>query len=72
MKYTLLKNKMTGERSIRITGGERVTENDNPTEYARLRKLALKNRDRADRDDVMRSMGLTKVYGAVSGQTYWE
>lgn len=72
MKYTLLKNKITGERSIRITGGEKVTEKDNPIEYARLRKLALKNRDRADRDDVMRSLGLTKVYGAVSGQTYWE
>ena len=72
MKYTLLKNKITGERSIRVTGGEKIVEKDNPTEYARLRKLALKNRDRADRDDVMRSMGLTKVYGAVSGQTYWE
>jgi hypothetical protein len=30
------------------------------------------SRLRRERDDVMRSCGLTKVIGAVSGRTYWE
>ena len=71
MKYTLLKNKVTGERSIHVAGGERVFEKDNPQEYARLRKLALNNLHRADRDDAMRSIGLIKVKGNLGG-TYWE
>ena len=71
MKYTLLKNKVTGERSIHVSGGERVHEKDNPQEYAKLRKLAVNNYKRADRDDAMRSLGLVKVTGALGGK-YWE
>ena len=72
MKYTLLKNKTTGARSILIGGQtERVVEKDNPVEYARLRKLALNNYRRVDRDDAMRSLGLVKVTGALGGK-YWE
>jgi hypothetical protein len=73
MKYTLLKNKVTGERSIRINAtGERIFESLNPDEYKTLRKKALTNKRRANRDDLMRSCGLTKVIGSVSGQIYWE
>lgn len=73
MKYTLLKNKVTEARSIRInTTGEKIIEQDNPIEYARLRKLAVKNVNNANRDDCLRSLGLTKVRGSVSGNIYWE
>lgn len=73
MKYSLLKNKATGIRSIRINKtGEKIAENDNPIEYARLRKLALKNLDKASINDAMKSLGLTKVIGPVSGKVYWE
>jgi hypothetical protein len=41
---------------------------DPKKESARKRK----NQARKDRDDIRRSMGLTKVKGAVSGKTYWE
>ena len=72
MKYTLLKNRATGERSIMVAGqAERVFEKDNPVEYARLRKLAVNNHKRADKDDAMRSLGLVKVTGALGGK-YWE
>lgn len=29
-------------------------------------------RNRAERDDVLRSLGMVKVRGSVSGSTYWE
>lgn len=35
-------------------------------------KGAQKARERRQKDDLMRSLGLTKVKGAVSGDTYWE
>ena len=73
MKYTLLKNKFTGIRSIRINAtGEKIVESENPIEYKRLRKLAVNNFKRADYDETMRSIGLTKVRGAVTGRIYWE
>jgi len=73
MKYTRLKNKVTGERSIRINKtGEKIYEKDNPVEYARLRKLSIINLNRASQDDCLRSLGLVKVKGAVSGRIYWE
>jgi hypothetical protein len=72
-KYTLLKNKETGERSVRVSGtGEVVKERDNPTRYADLRKKALKSLERAQKKDLMESMGLTRVRGSVSGKIYWE
>jgi hypothetical protein len=36
------------------------------------RKTRERSRRRRERDDVMRSLGLTKVRGAISGRTYWE
>ena len=72
MKYTLLKNKVTGERKCRNNDtGEIVLESAEPEKYAALRKKALANISRAERDDVMRSCGLTKVRGAQGG-IYWE
>jgi len=35
-------------------------------------KAAAAARKRRENDDLMRSLGLTKVKGAVSGKTYWE
>lgn len=37
-----------------------------------LAKRKKRNAARKERDDVMRSLGLTKVRGEVSGRTYWE
>jgi hypothetical protein len=72
-KYTLLKNKVTGIRAVRVNpAGAMIAESDNPAEYARLRKMAIANLRRTERDDAMRSIGLKKVRGAVSGKTYWE
>lgn len=73
MKYTLLKNKVTGVRSVRINKtGEVVVENENPIKYVELRKKALASANRRSRDSLMEDMGLTKVRGAVSGKVYWE
>ena len=83
MKYTLLKNKVTGERRIRIATSasasavriglaqheinafaEIVRESENPTRYAELRRKAIANRNRAERDQVMRDCGMVKTpYG---------
>jgi hypothetical protein len=72
-KYTLLKNKATGERSVvNNRTGERITEKDSPAEYKRLRRLAIGNRKRAKLDQVMRDSGPTKCRGPVSGKAYWE
>lgn len=73
MKYTLLKNKVTGERSVRNNKtGEVIQESVNPELYNNLRKRALTNLRSKERDSIMRDMGLNKVYGAVSGKVYWE
>ena len=72
-KYSLLKNKTTNERSVRInSNGVIITEKDNPKEYLELRKKALNSLRRREKDSLMEDMGLTKVRGAVSGKTYWE
>lgn len=73
MKFTLLKNKVTGIRSVRNNKtGETVVESENPELYAQLRKKAIANIERASRDDCMRSLGMVKTYGSVSGKVYWE
>ena len=72
-KYSRMINKETGLRFIRINKtGEKIFEIDNPEEYERLRKLSIINLNRASQDDCMRSLGLTKVRGIVSGRVYWE
>ena len=70
MKYTLLKNKATGARSILVAGSSEcdgfqvVRESEEPLLYADLRKRAIANRNRAERDQVMRDLGLVKTpYG---------
>ena len=64
-KYSLMKNKVTGVRSIRINEtGEMVRESEDPGRYNILRKRAKANTQRAVRDDVYRSCGLVKTpYG---------
>lgn len=72
-KYTLLINKETKERSVRINKtGEVIRESENADLYLELRKRALNNARQASRNDAMRSLGLTPVRGAVSGKIYWE
>lgn len=76
MNYQLLKKKSTGDRFVRVTAPElepyEVYEKDNPEEYMKLRKRVIANRNRRERDECLRSLGLTKVRGSVSGKTYWE
>jgi hypothetical protein len=72
-KYTLLVNKNTQARSVRNNKtGEVIQESIDPVKYNELRKKALTNLRQAQRNEIMSSMGLTKVYGAVSGKVYWE
>ena len=64
MKYTLLKNKVTGERSIHVSGEGRVRESEDPARYNMLRKRAKANNARMDRNEAYRSYGLVKTpYG---------
>ena len=73
MKYKLLKNKVTGERSVVVNAtGQVVTEKENPVEYLAMRKKAMASLARRQKDSIMESCGLTKVYGAVSGKVYYE
>lgn len=72
MKYTLLKNKVTGVRSVRInTTGELVLESEDPNRYADLRKKAETNRRSAAKHDAYTSCGLERVRSA-SGKVYYE
>ena len=41
-------------------------------ESKRIAVNAKRNRQRRERDAVLKDLGLTKVRGAVSGRTYWE
>ena len=57
--------------------GKNCSECGQPLETAeeKAKREARNKRARnnaRERDAIMRSMGLTKVKGAVSGQTYWE
>jgi hypothetical protein len=73
MKYTLLVNKETKIRSVRINKtGELVLETVDPTRYNELRKKALSNLRQAEKTSAVQSLGLTRVYGAASGKVYWE
>ena len=73
MKYTLLKNKATGERSVRNNKtGEIVKESENQEQYSKLRKMALRNSGVSARDEAMRALGLSIVRGSVSGSKYYE
>jgi len=72
MKYTLLKNKLSGERSIyNNETREKIRESENPILYFELRKKALNNLRAKENNDVMRSLGLTRCIGAQGG-VYWE
>lgn len=71
MKYKLMKNKLTGERSIKNTeSGKRISEKENPVEYTRLRKLAINNIRKASRHEAMTDLGLVRVKGALGGVYY--
>ena len=61
MKYVLLKNKETGERSIHVSGEGRVRESEDPARYNMLRKRAKANNARLERNEAYRDMGLVKT-----------
>ena len=65
MKYTLLRNKVTGERKVRINAtGELVSELADKARYNMLRKRAKRNAYVSSREDALRSCGLVKTpYG---------
>ena len=72
MKYTLLKNRATGARSVRVSGsGELVREADQPERYAELRRRAIANARRADFRGMLADLGIHRVRGAMGG-TYYE
>lgn len=72
-KWTLLRNKATGERKARNNEtGEKVCESTHPAEYLKIRASVLKALSRKEHDELMKSFGLVKCKGAVSGKTYWE
>lgn len=72
MKYILLKNKITGERRVYNSDTkEYISELTNPALYTALRKKAITNRNKAERDQVYRDCGLVRVKGSLGG-TYWE
>lgn len=72
MKYTLLKNRLTGARSVRNNETlEIVREADNPSIYMELRRKAVLNRNRAERNECMKDLGLVS-YRNASGSVCWE
>lgn len=72
IKYSVLRDVEQGWYVIDHINHIRIYEIDNPEEYKKLRKRAITNLRRAEREAAMRSLGLTKVRGDVSGRTYWE
>lgn len=71
-KYTLLKNKITGVKSVyNSETKEKVTEADNPSLYMSLRKKALANLRIAERNQCMKDLGLVS-YRNQSGTVCWE
>lgn len=59
-----------------IVNAQRDAMNAASPEFQKACKARSKTRkanaNRRMRDDAMRSCGLTKVYGSVSGKVYWE
>ena len=70
MKYSLLKNKITGLLSIRNNKTlEVVIESDE--RFLELLKRYINNIRSSERNSVYKDLGLTKVKGSLGG-TYWE
>ena len=71
-KYSLLINKARTIRAVRDNETGIIVKDDiNPIEYARLRKLAIINRNRAQRNECMKDLGLVS-YRNASGTVCWE
>lgn len=71
-KYHLLKNKITGIRSIyNKETKEKILESENPSLYRELRKKALRNLKRQDLHETYTSLGLTKVKSSL-GNVFYE
>ena len=71
-KYILLKNKITGAKSIynRQTQ-EKIQELDQTDLYNKLRKQILNNLYRKQKDQCARDLGLVKVKSSL-GNTFYE
>ena len=73
MKYKSMIERSTNNRFMLIVeSGVKIYENIEPVEYKRLRKLWKNALMHKEKNEVMESLGLTKVYGAQSGRVYWE
>lgn len=71
-KYSLMQTKTTKIQAIRINETDEVVRQDiDPVRYAELRKLAVKNLNKRNKDELMDSLGLKKVKGNLGG-TYYE
>ena len=77
-KYALMVNRkrfendVISERYVLVNAtGEKIFENEKPSEYTVLRKKALTNLRQGQKESIMRDMGLKKVRGALGG-VYWE
>ena len=66
-KYILKNDEITV-----IKTGQVIREYDDPIKFKELKRKINASYQRKLKDDLMRSCGLTKVRGAVSGKIYWE
>ena len=72
MKYTLLVNKINGVRSIRNNKtGEVIREDQEYDLYTKLRKKAITNIRKAERDSVYRDCCMTKGKDSL-GRIMWD
>ena len=70
MKYTHVRNKITGKLGVRDSETKTIIY-EGEAEYISLLKKYKSNLARTEKDNAMRSLGLTKVKGSLGG-TYWE
>lgn len=72
MKYTFLRHRQTGFKAIRNNETNIIVYQQNdPLEYARLRKLARNNMRVQERNNCMKDLGLVS-YRNASGSVCWE
>ena len=71
VKYLLCKDKITGARSVRLADGQVVTEAEHPTEYKRLRRLALQARNRAAIAAAYESCGMRCGRDSAGRSMWW-
>lgn len=69
MRAKAVRHKVTGEIFLITRSGQQISYGQ---DKERAIKAARQANARSDRNNALRSLGLTKVRGTISGQTYWE